>query len=71
MNELDLFNKYGRSGVEPFENWLSVDLADLQTIINAELQSREQRSVSQPSEEPERCTCGTCQLLNGDSDFDN
>lgn len=39
-DEGSLFDKYGRQGVEPFENWETEDLAALEVIVNAELQQR-------------------------------
>lgn len=47
--ELALFDRYGRSGVEPFENWLTEDLAELETIVNAELQDRCRRAEPKES----------------------
>lgn len=39
-SELELFDKYGRQGVEPFENWMTDDLAQLEIIVNGILQER-------------------------------
>lgn len=46
----ELADKYN-SFTEPLENWETLDLADLEIMVNAELQERERAS---------RCQCQAC-----------
>lgn len=41
MNSLEtLLERYAYSGIEPLEDWSSEDLAELETLVNAQLQDR-------------------------------
>lgn len=55
----ELAQKYNNF-IEPLESWETIDLADLETLVNTELQERERAAVSTA----EYCACPACQVFN-------
>lgn len=54
----ELAQKYNNF-IEPLESWETIDLADLETLVNTELQERER--APRPSD---HCACPACQVFN-------
>jgi hypothetical protein len=59
--------RYQYSGIEPLENWSTEDLAELETLANAELQERslQERSHGTMIYQPD-CDCYCCRYVRGD-----
>jgi hypothetical protein len=59
MNSLEtILERYAYSGIDPLEDWASEDLAELETLINAELQERTHTPYI-PG-----CPCPSCRAIN-------
>lgn len=63
-----LLERYAYSGIDPLEDWSTEDLAELETMVNAELQDRSLRdSGHSAGTYPLGCDCYGCRFVRGDA----
>ena len=63
-----LLERYAYTGIDPLEDWSTEDLAELETLVNAELQDRALRDSGHGSNQYRfGCDCRTCRYIRGEA----